>query len=124
MAKMSRRVKLFLLIGLIVILSLLAVAQSVRVYHALHEVEFEIHHDRRPGDFVQKWTTVSETAEHLGISEKEVFDILQIEPAPGDEGLTFRALEKKHGKSPAEMRDNLQLLRERYYSPPSGINHE
>lgn len=115
---MSRRVKLFLLIGLIVILSLLAVAQSVKVYRALHEVNFEIHHDRRPGDFVQKWTTVSEAAEHLGISEKEVFDVLQIDPAPGDEDLTFRALEKKYNKSPAEMRDNLRLLRDRCDPPP------
>jgi hypothetical protein len=120
---MSRRVKLFLLIGLIVILSLLAVGQSVRVYRALHEVEFEIHNDRRPGDFVQKWTTVSEAAEHLGISEKEVFDILQIEPAVGDEDLTFRALEKKYNKSPAEMRDNLRHLRE-LCEPPPGNNHE
>lgn len=120
---MSRRVKLFLLIGLIVILSLLAVAQSVKIYRALHEVKFEIHHDRRPEDFVQKWTTVSEAAEHLGISEKEVFDVLQIDPAPGDEDLTFRALEKKHNISPAEMRDNLRLLRERY-DPPPGNNYE
>lgn len=97
---MSRRVKLFLLIGVIAILSLLAVVQAVRVYRALHEVKFEIHHDRRPEDFVQKWTTVSEAAEHLGISEKEVFDVLQIDPAAGDEDLTFRELEKKYGKSP------------------------
>ncbi len=120
---MSRRVKLFLLIGLIVILSLLAVGQSVRVYRALHEVKLEIHHDRRPGDFVQKWITVSEAAECLNISEKEVFDILQIEPAPGDEALTFRALEKKYNISPAEMQDNLWLLRE-HYEPPPGNNHE
>ena len=104
-------------------MSLLAVAQAVRVYRALHEVKFEIHHDRRPEDFVQKWTTVSEAAEHLGISEKEVFDVLQIDPAAGDEDLTFRALEKKYGKSPAEMRDNLRLLRERCDLPP-GIKHE
>ena len=120
---MSRRVKLFLLIGLIVILSLLAAGQSLRVYRALHEVKFEIHHDRRPGDFVQKWTTVSEAAEHLGISEKEVFDILQIEPAVGDEDLTFRALEKKYNKSPEDMRVNLRHLRE-LCEPPPGNNHE
>jgi len=120
---MSRRVKLFLLIGLIVILSLLAIGQSMRVYRALHQVDFEIHHDRRPGDFVQKWITVSEAAECLNISEKEVFDILQIEPATGDEDLTFRALEKKYNISPEEMRDNLRQLRERY-EPPPGNNYE
>ena len=120
---MSRRVKLFLLIGLIIILSLLAVAQAVKVYRALHEVKFEIHHDRRPEDFVQKWTTVSEAAEHLGVSEKEVFDVLQIDPAPGDEDLTFRALENKYNISPEEMRDNLRQLRERY-EPLPGNNHE
>jgi uncharacterized protein YfkK (UPF0435 family) len=95
----------------------------VRVYRALHQVDFEIHHDRRPGDFVQKWITVSEAAECLNISEKEVFDILQIDPAAGDEDLTFRALEKKHNKSPEEMQDNLRRLRE-CYEPPPGNNHE
>jgi hypothetical protein len=120
---MNRRIKLFLLIGLIVILSLLAVGQAVRIYRTLHQVDFEIHRDRRPGDFVQKWITVSEAAECLNISEKEVFDVLQIDPAPGDEALTFRALEKKYNKSPAEMQDNLRQLTE-CIEPPPGNNHE
>jgi hypothetical protein len=104
-------------------LALLAVGQSVRVYRTLHQVDFEIHHGRRPGDFVQKWITVSEAAECLNISDKEVFAVLQIDPAPGDEELTFRALEKKYNKSPAEMRDNLRQLRE-CYEPLPGNNHE
>ncbi len=119
---MSRQVKLFLLVGLMVILSSLAVVQSMRVYHALHQVKFGVHRDRRPGDIVQKWTTVAEAAKSLNISKKEVFDALQIEPATGDENLTFRALEKKYSKTPLEMQSNLRQLRERF--GPSGKNHE
>lgn len=119
---MSRQVKILLLIGLMVILASLAVVQSVRVFHALHQVEFAAHRDRKPGDKVQKWTTVAEAAKSLNISEKEVFEALKIDPAPGDENLTFRALEKKYTKSPLEMQSNLRQLRER--SAPPGKNHE
>lgn len=118
---MSTKAKLILLIGLMVVLSLLAAAQSMRVYRALHQVEFNIHRDRRPGDNVQKWTTVAEAAKSLNISEKEVFDTLQIDPVPGDEKLTFRALEDKYSKAPAEMQANLRQLRARY-DPPPGNN--
>lgn len=119
---MSRRVKLFLLIGFMIILSSLAVVQSMRVYHALHQVKFAAHRDRQPGDKVQKWTTVAEAAKSLNISEKEVFEALKIDPATGDENLTFRALEKKYAKTPLEMQSNLRQLRERY--APPGKNHE
>jgi NADH:ubiquinone oxidoreductase subunit D len=118
---MSTKVKLILLIGLMLVLSLLVVVQSMRVYHALHQVEFDIHREKRPGDAVQKWMTVAEAAKSLNISEKEVFDVLQIDPAPGDENLTFRALEDKYSKTPAEMQANLRQLRERY-DPPPGNN--
>lgn len=114
---MSRRLKLALMIGFMIILASLAVVQSTRVYHSLHQVEFDMHRERRPGDDVHKWTTVAEAAKSLNISEKEVFDALQIDPAPGDEKLTFRALEKKYSKTPSEMQADLRQLRDSYAPP-------
>ncbi|MDF9409534.1 hypothetical protein L7E55_14405 [Pelotomaculum isophthalicicum JI] len=120
---MNRRLKFFLLIGLIILLTLLIFRQSAIIYHNLHQVELP-HNRSRQSSYLQtqKWMTVSEIAQKYNVSEKDVFEALQINPEQGDEKLSLRALRNKYNKSPSEMQSNLrQLLK---ITDPAGNDHE
>lgn len=120
---MNRRLKLFLLIGLIILLTLLIVKQSAMIYHNLHQIEFQPHKSRQSSiSQTQRWMTVSEIAQKNNLAEKDIFQALQIDPEPGDEKLSLRVLREKYHKSPAEMQSNLHQLIERTKS--TGNNHE
>lgn len=120
---MSRRLKLVLLIGLIVVLILLIVKQSVIIYHNLHQGEFHPHKSRHSDSLqVQRWMTVSEIAQKYNVPETDVFQALQIDPEPGDAKLSLRALKEKYHKSSFEMQSNLHRLLD--LTDPTGNSHE
>ncbi len=108
---MKERYKLIFLSLIMSVLILLVIKQSVYFYRGIKNLPLPNTYSRQHNEMsVDRWMTVSETAERYGLTEKEVFDYLQIIPEPGDENLTLRELKIKYQKTSEEMQKNLQQI--------------
>lgn len=108
---MSRRLKLFLLIGLTVVLVAGVIIQTKLLFKSIHQVGPPMPRSRY-SDVVQPqmWMTVSDLSRHCKLPETEIFQVLQISPVPGDEQLSLRSLGRKYDKSPAELQQAVKEL--------------
>lgn len=119
---MRQRWKLILLTGLMLVLVALITRQSLNIFQTIKQVHAPTPQTRQGDSFrIHHWTTVQELAQKYRISENEVFNYLKINPQPGDEKLTLRALRKKYNKTPGEMQTNLNNLAANY-ARKHGIN--
>lgn len=107
--EMSRRVKIIFLAALLALLAFLIIRQVLVIKGSLHEGNF-LKRGENTSLSVHKWMTVDEIAEKSHLSEKDVFNALQINPEKGDEKLSLRALSKKYSIPPEEMKANLQKI--------------
>jgi len=107
---MIRRRVAVILAVFVVLLAGLAVFQSHKIYINFQQnlPKFGIANKK-----IQTWMTVREIADKHNISEKEIFNELDIEPEPGDESLSLRALKKKYRKDKDEMQENTNRLLEK-----------
>lgn len=106
---MSRRIKIIFLAALLALLAFLIIRQVLVIKGSLQEGHF-LKRGENTSLSVHKWMTVAEIAEKCHLSEKDVFDALQINPEKGDEKLSLRALSKKYSIQPEEMKANLQKI--------------
>jgi hypothetical protein len=114
---MRQRWKLFLLTALMLILVVLIARQSLNIFHNIKQIHAPTPQTRQGDAFqIHHWTTVKELAHKYRISENEVFSYLEINPQPGDEKLTLRALRNKYHKTKGEMQTNLNNLTTNYAS--------
>ncbi len=108
---MKQRWKLVLLSLVMIIVIILVIKQSVSLYRGMGELSFPTPQSRQDNPItVHRWMTVGEVADRYSLTEKEVYDYLQIIPEPGDEKRTLRELKIKYRKTSDEMQMNLQRI--------------
>lgn len=108
---MRQRWKLILLSIIIIVLSVLVVRHTLSVYYGFKGLSLPSPLSRQENSItIHRWMTVVEVAERYGLSQQEVFQLLQITPQAGDENLTLRELKDKYDKTSEEMQANVQRI--------------
>ncbi|MGE5396552.1 MAG: hypothetical protein ACM3MK_03325 [Chitinophagales bacterium] len=108
---MERKGRIIILACLVIIIGILFLRQSVRVYHSFHELRRPGPETRQMGDKrINKWMTPKEVAARYDVPVNQVFQALNIKPAKGDENLPLEQIEVKYHLSKEEIRKGLDSL--------------
>jgi len=108
---MNRRERIIILACVAVIIGFFIYKQSLNLYHGANELHRPNHETRQIGHMrVNRWMTVKEVAARYHVTVKQVFQVLNIKPARGDENLPMKQLEDKYNLSKEEIKKALDSL--------------
>lgn len=108
---MRRRNTILVLLVLALALLFMAGRESYVLFHGLRHINRPTHETRQPfGHNVHGWMSVDEVAKYYKVSAADVFTALNIDPAPGDEKLSLKALSDKYHKTIPDIENALNQL--------------
>ncbi|MBP1761771.1 MAG: hypothetical protein H6Q64_1313 [Firmicutes bacterium] len=108
---MKQKSRLIILICAAVVLSFFIFRLSVDLLHQAHELHRPNQETRQIGEKrINGWMTPEDIAERYHISDQQIFQALQIEPAAGDEKLSLRKLQEKYHISNKTLHDAIHNI--------------